>query len=214
MKSDEKTGMNRRDFMRAALGVGVGTAVPAVLTSVGVVKYLKGPSLTSKEKEELLSRRLKQAQLTRDEQLLMLERIREDYIAVAKLEELDEYKGKYFTDYELRPAMAFLDADGLPNLISAKCTHLGCTVRNEVDDNNNVLCPCHISYFNVETGEPNKGAPAKVALPKIGWVLKDSKGNIIMSKSPAGKVEGAPPTDEQFEEATVYIAKRFAEGKA
>jgi nitrate reductase gamma subunit len=205
---------SRRQFIRAAIGVGIGGAVPAVVSAVGVTKFLKGPTLSKDTEEELLARRLKQADLTRDGQVLMLERMRLDLIEVADLSELQETTGKYFIDYEMRPALAFVGPDGLPNLISAKCTHLGCTVSNQVDSGNNVLCPCHISYFNIETGKPNDGAPAKVALPKIGWILKDKEGRFLMSKSPMGSVEGELPTGDELQGAKVYTSKQFAKGNA
>jgi nitrite reductase/ring-hydroxylating ferredoxin subunit len=106
------------------------------------------------------------------ERELEMEREGSNYILVAALSHLNASKGKYFVDYEMQPDLAFLGANGLPLLLSAKCTHLGCTVGNNVNDHGQILCPSHISYFDIKTGQPNHGSPAKAPLPHIGWVLK------------------------------------------
>ena len=151
--------------------------------------------------------RLKQAA---HEKALELERSRQEYIRVARLGELTPDKGVYFIDYEMRPALAFRDASGLPLLISAKCTHLGCTVSNTCDAKGQILCPCHVSYFDIRTGEPNQGSPAKEPLPHLAWVLMDATGEIVASKAPGGKVHGDPPLD-RLEGLDVYIAKHLEE---
>src|SRR5690606_33228982 len=94
-----------------------------------------------------------------------------------------------FTDYQMRPALAFKDENGLPLLISAKCTHLGCTVASTIS-NGQILCPCHVSWFDVKTGKPSPGAPAKSPLPRIGWVLMDGQGKTVASQSPSGELSG------------------------
>ena len=108
----------------------------------------------------------------------------------------------------MRPALAFRGDDGLPLLISAKCTHLGCTVGSQVDGEGRLLCPCHVSYFNLETGVPEPGSPAKAPLPRLGWVLRDAEGNLVASRSPAGQLAGEPFTD-LLESYDVYIAREF-----
>lgn len=54
--------------------------------------------------------------------------------------------------------------DGTLKVLSAKCTHMGCTVKWNKDDKS-WTCPCHGSKFDVE-GEVKKG-PAKKSLEKI-----------------------------------------------
>ncbi|MBU6454900.1 MAG: Rieske (2Fe-2S) protein [Cyanobacteria bacterium REEB67] len=140
---------------------------------------------------------------------LELERGQSDYILVAPLSELDKTTGKYFVDYQMRPAMAFLGKDGLPTLISAKCTHLGCTVGNQCNAQGKILCPCHVSYFDVTTGQPDPGAPAKTPLPHLGWVIKDKSGKVVASRLTSGQTTGDTKAGA-LEGASVYIAKKEA----
>ena len=112
----------------------------------------------------LLGKKLQRLQQTAEERSLELERQRNAMILVARYAELQENKGRYFIDYLMAPGLAFKGRDGVPIVLSAKCTHLGCTVGSEVDAQGRVLCPCHVSYFSVTTGEPNAGAPAKLPL--------------------------------------------------
>ena len=64
-----------------------------------------------------------------------------------------------------------------PVLVSSVCTHLGCTVQNKLNKGR-LLCPCHISYFDLDTGKALKG-PAKVPLPMIPFVVEDEKIYIV-----------------------------------
>jgi Rieske Fe-S protein len=94
--------------------------------------------------------------------------------------------------------------------VSAKCTHLGCTVASTLDSQGRLLCPCHISYFDLKTGQPNAGSPAKAPLPHLGWVIRDAGGNILAARGPEGGVEGgADPSG--LASGAVYIAKRYEE---
>jgi nitrite reductase/ring-hydroxylating ferredoxin subunit len=150
--------------------------------------------------------------MSAEERELQLERMRSAYIRVAAFGELSPTEGRYFTDYLMRPALAFLGDDGLPLLISAKCTHLGCTVSSQVDGRGRLLCPCHVSYFDLETGAPEPGSPAKAPLPQLGWVLRDAAGNVVASRSPSGETAGeaGEAAPEQLAELDVWIARRFA----
>lgn len=207
----------RRHFVK---GLG-GLLAAGVLLSVGVldklVRYFKGHKLSKPEEEKLLEKKLARVRATAEERALELERLKKDTIFVAKLGALTNKVGKYFIDYQMRPALAFRGGDGLPILISAKCTHLGCTIASELDNKGRILCPCHISYFDIKTGKPNAGAPAKDPLPKIGWVLMDQKGKVVGSRDPGGTTEftsGAPPDKAALDTLDVWIAKRFEEESA
>ena len=201
---------SRRYFLRGASA----TAAAGVLLGAGVTdklfRFFRGPQMSHEEETALLRKKLERLEMTAEERELELERMRMGHIHVAALNELNSTSGKYFIDYLMRPALAFRDESGLPLLISAKCTHLGCTVASQVDPQGRILCPCHISYFDVRTGEPNAGSPAKAPLPLLGWVLMDSAGEVIARKRPGGGVEGEP-TPQQLAVATVYIAKEDAE---
>lgn len=201
---------SRRLFLRGVTGMAAGGALMSVGVLEKVVGFYRGPRLTPEEQAAQLEHNLKRLQMTAEEKALELERLRQDYILVAALSELDEKRGKYFIDYEMRPALAFRNPDGLPLLISAKCTHLGCTVQADMNDKGQILCPCHVSWFDVKTGAPHEGSPAKAPLPILGWVVMDADNNIVASKRP-----GEPPTGtidpELARTCRVYIAKEHTE---
>lgn len=207
---DPSTG--RRHALRGAaamLGAGV-------LLSMGVLdkfaRFFRGDQMSPAEKEHLMSKKLARVRQTETERSLEVERMKRELIPVGRLTELKARNGKYFIDYQMRPALAFVRDDGLPLLISAKCTHLGCTVASEMDEQGRILCPCHISYFDVKTGKPNEGAPAKAPLPHLGWVIREGE-TIVASQLPGAPVEGRldPAKLESYE---VCIARKHAEEKA
>ncbi|MBM4131413.1 Rieske (2Fe-2S) protein, partial [bacterium] len=128
---------------------------------------------------------------TAEERELELERRTSRAILVASYAELSEAKGRYFIAYDMAPGLAFRGADGLPIVRSAKCTHLGCTVSSELDGQGRVLCPCHVSYFDIVSGRPNEGAPAKAPLPGLAWALIDAAGAVVASAAADGVVQGS-----------------------
>lgn len=200
----------RRHFLRAGIGIAAGGALLAVGALDKTWRFFFGPRLSKEEEGEMMELRLKRLQATAEQRKLELERQQSNYILIAKLSELNGTKGKYFTDYSMQPAMAFKDKDGLPILLSAKCTHLGCTVGNDVNAKGQILCPCHVSFFDIETGKPNEGAPAKLPLPLLGWVLMDTKGTVLLERNRAGKITGERNASA-LAEANVYIARAHAE---
>ncbi|MCB1060326.1 MAG: respiratory nitrate reductase subunit gamma [Calditrichaeota bacterium] len=181
---------SRRHFIKASLGL----SAASLLLSVGVLdklgRFFQMPGLHHDEEADLLETRLRRLQLTAEEKQLELERLRSNEIYVAKLSELNGSTGKYFIDYAMRPGLAFRTEDGWPMLLSAKCTHLGCTVGNQVDANGKILCPCHVSYFDIKTGLPNEGAPAKAPLDRIAWIVRDEQGGEIATESSRGSRTG------------------------
>lgn len=199
---------SRRYFLRGALGVGGAV----ILLSIGVldrlITFFRGPDMTTEDQAELLEKKLERLEITAQQRELELERLRKDYIHVAQMSQLSEQDGKYFIDYQMRPALAFKDADGMPILISAKCTHLGCTVAQTLDKDGRLLCPCHMSYFDVITGEPNPGSPATAPLPRLGWVLMDTAGEIVATRGPGGAIQGEVDV-AKLDTLGVYIAKQF-----
>jgi nitrate reductase gamma subunit len=210
-KADQE--VTRRLFLKGAFGMVAGGG----LLSLGVFdqffQFFRGPRLTREQEAEQLAVTQKRLKKNADEKALELERLTNDTILVAGLSELSATKGKYFIDYQMRPALAFLGADGLPILLSAKCTHLGCTVGSEVNAQGRLLCPCHVSFFNVSTGVPDAGSPAKDPLSKIGWVLVNDQGETVLSKGPSGVIEGTLLGHER-ENLKVHIARRYEEGLA
>lgn len=196
----------RRHFLRAVLGITFGGFLLSVGTASKIFSFFFGPRLSRKEETELMELRLARLQSTVDQRKLELERQAANYILVAPLSQLNADTGKYFIDYHMQPAIAFKGKDGLPLLISAKCTHLGCTVGNKVDREGKILCPCHVSYFDIESGQPNPEAPAKAPLPHLGWVVMDERGKLLASRNAKGKTTGAI-LPENAASARVYIVK-------
>lgn len=196
----------RRYFLKGAAGVIVGGTLFSVGAADKMFRFFFGPRLPEKEETKLMAMRLKRLEKTVEQKKYELERQQNEYIFVARLSELSETRGKYFIDYEMRPALAFKDSDGLPLLISAKCTHLGCTVGAERDSQGKLLCPCHVSYFDIRTGMPNPDSPAKAPLAHIGWVLMDQDGKMVASKHPNGKLTGSPEAGK-LDTYSVFIAK-------
>ncbi|MBP9854163.1 MAG: respiratory nitrate reductase subunit gamma [Candidatus Omnitrophica bacterium] len=199
----------RRLFLKATLSLGAS----AVLLSLGALDkflgYFLKQDVTEVEQAHLLSKKLQRLKQSAEERELELERMSHDSIFIAQLSELSKTKGKYFIDYVMWPALAFLDDNGFPILISAKCTHLGCTVGQDLDAQGRVLCPCHISYFDIKTGEPSLGSPAKSPLPHLGWALKDPQGKTLLVQHPDGKREGSIESS-QLESSSLFILKRFS----
>lgn len=198
----------RRYFIKGGIGILIGTLLLSAGTLDKVFRFFFGPRLTKQEETKQMEARLKRLEATTEQRKLELERQQNDYILVARLNDLKPELGKYFIDFDMRPAIAFKGSDGLPLLISAKCTHLGCTVGNQVNDGR-ILCPCHVSYFNIETGQPNADAPAKAPLPHLGWVLMDTKGKVLATRGPQEKTDVSLPADV-LSEARVYIKKEVA----
>lgn len=199
-----RTDLARRYFLRGAAGVATGAGLLGIGTADKLFRFFLGPRLSANEEADILETRLVRLRETTHQKELELERARSEYIRVGRLGELSLTKGLYFIDYEMRPALAFRGADGLPILISAKCTHLGCTVGSQLDAKGRILCPCHVSYFDIRTGAPNEGAPAKEPLPRLSWVLMDSAGAVVASRGPDGALLGEPSNLEALD---VYIAK-------
>lgn len=201
----------RRQFLRGTGSLIAGGLIVTTGFGTKLLEYVFGPHLDGATESSLLKTRLERLHATTEQKELEYERLQKDFILVAKYGDLSKTTGTYFIDYLMRPALAFKGPDGLPLLISAKCTHLGCTVGNQVQ-NGKILCPCHVSYFDILTGKPMPGAPAKEPLPLLGWVVKDDKGQVVMSKAPNGAVTGhLDPL--QAASYAVYIAKRDTEGR-
>jgi Rieske Fe-S protein len=199
----------RRHFLRGIAGVAFGATFLSIGAACKVFNFFFGSRLNQKQETELLAEQVNSLDRTLRQKNYELERQKSDYIFVSQLSDLNSTRGKYFIDYEMCPALAFLGSDNLPILLSAKCTHLGCTVGCDVNAQGKILCPCHISYFDVQTGKPNPDSPAKAPLPHIGWVLKDKSGKVVASKPPEGSISGSPNLNES-DNYSVFIAKNFS----
>lgn len=197
---------NRRRFIKAVAATLAGAFLLLVGAADKIFRFFFGPRLSRQEESKLMNLRLQRLKQTETQRALELEREESDYILVAALSQLSPSEGKYFIDYEMRPALAFLGSDGLPNLLSAKCTHLGCTVGNAVNEEGKILCPCHISYFDIKTGDPNIGAPAKLPLPHLAWVLKNKSGMVVATRTSYGKTH-VTTSGDTLKDCDVYISR-------
>ncbi len=195
----------RRHFLKGFIGIISGAAILSLGAAAQVFAYFFGSKITKPEKIKFLKTSIERMQAVTSQNELALERVENDYILVSQYNDLSKTSGIYFIDYTMKPALAFLGDNDLPNLLSAKCTHLGCTVGNEVN-NGTILCPCHISYFNVQTGVPNAGSPAKLPLPKLNWVIKDKQGKVLTTCNLDGKITGVMDKN-LLKDTSVYIVK-------
>ena len=184
----------RRHFLKATIGISTGTILLLLGVADKIIPFFMGPSLTQEEKAQLLKEKVEKLRQATKHKELAHERLIKEFIHIADLKDLRRDEGVYFIDYKMKPGLAFKGEDGLPVLYSAKCTHLGCTIANKVK-NGKLLCPCHISHFDIKTGNVIDG-PALEPLPKINYLLKDSSDQIVL------KVDGAKLNDYK-----VYIAR-------
>lgn len=85
--------------------------------------------------------------------------------------EIAEGSAKFF-EYSGSSAVLVKKKGGELVALSAVCTHLGCIVQWEKDQQT-FLCPCHAGHYSVD-GEVTAGPPPK-ALPKIPFIVADGK---------------------------------------
>jgi Rieske Fe-S protein len=70
------------------------------------------------------------------------------------------------------PAVLVHLADGSLEAYSQKCTHLGCVVFWEAEDEE-FVCPCHEGIFDATTGAPIAGPPER-PLPRINLEVREN----------------------------------------
>lgn len=196
---------SRREFLKGAAGVTGATGLLALGVSDKAIRYFKGAAADPEAESALLEKKLRRLELTAEERKYELERQRSTMILVTPYKDLDPLKGKYFIDYAMAPGLAFKGKDGMPVVLSAKCTHLGCTVSSTLDDKGRVMCPCHVSYFSIMTGMP-EGGPAKAPLPQIAWALVDPSGKVLVRRLPGQPVEGTAGA-EDLAACALFITK-------
>lgn len=196
---------SRREFLKGAVGVTGATGLLAIGVSNKALNYFKGAAADPEAESALLEKKLRRLELTAEEKKYELERQRSAMILVAPYKDLDPLKGKYFIDYKMAPGLAFKGKDGMPIVLSAKCTHLGCTVASTLDEQGRVMCPCHVSFFNIVSGQP-EGGPAKDPLPKIDWALVDPTGKALIT-GVAGRKPSGIATPEELAACSLFITK-------
>lgn len=77
-----------------------------------------------------------------------------------------------------RPSLLIHHQDGSFVAFDAVCTHLGCTVRFE-PQNNRIFCPCHGGTYDMNSGAVIAGPPPK---PLKSYRVEVTDGNIVVSR--------------------------------
>lgn len=78
-----------------------------------------------------------------------------------------------------RPSMLIHHQDGRWVAFDAVCSHLGCTVRYDAQ-NQRISCPCHGGSYDVNTGEVLGGPPPK---PLKAYRVEVNDGNVVVSRA-------------------------------
>ena len=169
--------MKRRNFL-IWLGLGITGFIGIVINlSSKILGYIAGPKLTVEQEATLIEKRIQNLEQAVNLEKLREERLLKNKIFICGLKDLKKKEGILFIDFNLKPALAFCGDNNKPILISSVCTHLGCTVQSKLNKGR-LLCPCHITYFELETGTVLEG-PAKSPLPMIPFVVEDEKVYIV-----------------------------------
>lgn len=84
-------------------------------------------------------------------------------------------RGKTENQSNLIEVVRLAEGSGADALVaySAICTHLGCVVYAELNEDNNIACPCHNSSFNPAEDAAAIGGPADRPLPSIPIAVND-----------------------------------------
>ena len=77
-------------------------------------------------------------------------------------------------------------ADGLV-AYSAICTHLGCAVYAQLDQNGNIACPCHNSQYDPRQGAKVVNPPAPRPLPSLP-ITVDDQGIVVVNGGFSGPI--------------------------
>ncbi|MBI3591604.1 MAG: ubiquinol-cytochrome c reductase iron-sulfur subunit [Candidatus Melainabacteria bacterium] len=169
--------MHRRDFL-IWLSITVSGFIALTTNLLNkILRYISGPNLTKEQEAKLVEEKIQNLDRSVHLEKLREERLLKDKILICGLKDLKKKEGLPFVDFNLKPALAFLGKDNNPVLISSVCTHLGCTVQSKLNKGR-LLCPCHITYFELDTGKALEG-PAKLPLPMVPFIVEENKIYIV-----------------------------------
>ncbi len=93
-------------------------------------------------------------------------------VALDEIPENDSYLFRYPTEDD--PAILVHLSDGELHAFSQKCTHLGCVVIFESDDQE-FYCPCHEGFFAADSGRALAGPP----LRPLGRILVEVRDGTV-----------------------------------
>lgn len=172
-----KLRMNRRNFL-IWLPLAVMSFIALAINLLNkAFRYIGGPKLTLEQEAKLIEKRIRSLEQSVTLERLKSERLVKDKIFICDFKDLKKTEGVSFVDFNLKPALAFLGKNDKPILVSSVCTHLGCTIQNQLN-RGKLFCPCHITYFDLESSKVLEG-PAKSPLPKIPFVIESEKVFIV-----------------------------------
>ena len=141
-QSDRKQGVSRRRFLDYLLGTGLLLWLASVLYPVA--RFLIPPKLAA-------------ADVTS--------------VEAAKVDELAPNSFKIFR-FGRKPAILVRQADGSYRALSARCTHLDCTVQYQ-PDTQQIWCACHNGRY--DTDGRNISGPPPRPLERYEVVVKGEK---------------------------------------
>jgi len=78
-----------------------------------------------------------------------------------------------------RPAMLIHHPDDSWTALSAVCTHLGCNVEYQPDEDR-IFCACHGGVYDPQTGKPVAGPPPKGLTP---FHVEVTDGSVVVSRA-------------------------------
>ncbi|MDP9342830.1 MAG: non-heme iron oxygenase ferredoxin subunit [Actinomycetota bacterium] len=96
------------------------------------------------------------------------------FVRVGSLAEVPDGEVRGYELDGIRVAVAHLD--GQVHALGDECTHRSCSLsEGELEPGGSVVCPCHGSRFDLESGEPLDGpaaepVPVYPARVEDGWV--------------------------------------------
>lgn len=85
-----------------------------------------------------------------------------------------------------QPSMLIHHADGTWVALSAICSHLGCTVQFQ-PENNRIYCACHGGTYDPKTGANVAGPPPK---PLKHYAVNVTDKEVVVSRETGVKIEG------------------------
>ena len=148
--AQERTGLSSRRRFLGALAVGLG-ALWSVSIAALVSAFASAP----------LRRHAKEDEILLGDLTIYGPEFREVSLRIAT-------QDGWHRRFERKTFYIHADAEGLPEVFSSRCTHLGCTVRwnGEADE---FQCPCHGGRFDAEgrvlggpPSEPLRKIPAQL----------------------------------------------------
>lgn len=143
MSAADPPSTQRRSFLAALLGAG--SAGVGALLAIPVIRFVLHPILATTTEKSW-------SEVGKEEEF------QAGASPVKKLVQFEERDGWRRTVLQ-KPVYVVRDSNGQITVLSAICTHLGCTVP-WIEDQNKFICPCHKGMFDA-TGKVIGGPPPR-----------------------------------------------------